>query len=110
MPIAMQLLLVTILLCATGSGDAGQSGKGRGGGMQSQQSYGGQQSHGGGRQPSYGQSAVRSTLHFPSLKNSSVKKKQQLFSFHRRRCNTELLRKEAKAKAKAKAKVTSNKW
>jgi hypothetical protein len=76
--------------------------------MQSQQSYGGQQSHGGGRQPSYGQSAVRSTLHFPIEK--LFFKQTKLFSFHRRRCNTELLRKEAKAKAKAKAKVSSSKW
>jgi hypothetical protein len=37
-------------------------------------------------------------------------KQTKLFSFHRRRCNTELLRKEAKAKAKAKAKVSSSKW
>lgn len=57
--IEIQLLLVTILLCATG-GDARRGGKGRGG-MQ-QQSYGGagQQSYGGGgQQQSYGPSAVR---------------------------------------------------
>ncbi len=61
-----QLLLVTILLCATG-GDAGKSGKGRGGGMQ-------EQSYGGGRQQSYGQSAVRSTLStFPIEINSLIK-------------------------------------